>query len=127
MILNIKPGIENEVIREVKESDMASFFGTEHMPVLATSRIVAFMEYVALSSVHGLLPEGYSTVSSEINLKHFKPVISGEKITCNSRLVKVEGRLLYFEISLRSISELIASSSHIRTIINEEVFRRFIR
>lgn len=124
MIVNIPPGIENEISREVSENDIATTFGSEHMPVLATSKIVAFMEYVALSSVNGLLPEGYSTVGTEINLKHLKPVGLGAKLTCFSRLTEVDGRKLYFDIVLRNVCEEIARASHMRTIINEKAFQR---
>ena len=126
MILNIQPGIENEITQKVTKHDIATSFGSEHMPVLATSKIVAFMEYVALSSVQDLMPDGYSTVGSEINLKHLKPVKEGEKVSCSSRLLKVEGRRMYFEISMRNVCEEVAKATHIRTVINEGVFKRLI-
>lgn len=126
MIVNLEPGIENEVSREVTEDDIATSFGSEHMPVLATSKIVAFMEYVALTSVMDKLPEGYSTVGSEIKLRHIKPVLKGTELTCVSRLTKVDGRKLYFEITLRNVCEEIANACHMRTIINDEVFLRLL-
>ncbi len=126
MILDIQPGIENEITQLVGENDIASSFGSEHMPVLATSKIVAFMEYVALSSVQDLMPKGHSTVGSEINLKHFKPVLAGETISCLSRLIKVDGRRLYFEIYLRNAGEEVARASHLRMVINNKAFKRLI-
>lgn len=126
MIINIKTGIQNKVTREVKTEDTASAFGEEHMPVLATSRIVAFMEYTALKSVQEHLPEGYSSVGTQIHLSHFKPVSPGAEISCFSKLTEVEGRKLVFDITLRDQSGLIASATHTRTIINNEAFRRMI-
>ncbi len=69
--------------------------------------------YTALSSVQHLLPEGYSSVGAEIHLKHIRPVVSGTSLACHSRLTDVIGRKLFFEISLRAGTELVATASHI--------------
>lgn len=126
MILNLEIGIKNTHCRVVREEDMASFFGTEHMPVLSTSRIVAFMEYVALSSVQSSLPEGYSTLGTEICIKHKKPVTINKNITCTSRLTDIIGRRLYFEISISTNEEEVAQATHTRAVINKSVFERLI-
>lgn len=126
MISNLKPGIENKLRREVTKKDIASNYGPEHMPVLSTSKIVAFMEYTALSSVQTFLPEGYSTVGTQINISHEKPVLEGESVTCHSRLTDTEGRKLVFEISLRNDYDLIAHATHTRIIIKNEAFERMI-
>lgn len=127
MIINIKTGIQNKVTRTVKSEDTATAFGEEHMPVLATSKIVAFMEYTALESVQEYLPEGYSSVGTQIHLSHYKPVSPGVKVSCFSTLTEVEGRKLVFDITLRDHSGLVASSTHTRMIINNEAFHRMIR
>lgn len=127
MILNIKPGIENLLTREVTEADTGSSFGKEHMPVLATSKIIAFMEYTALSSVQSWLPEGYSTVGTHVNIVHEKPALPGERLTCISRLVESEGRKLIFEVTLKSESDLVAHGTHTRMIIKDDVFLRMLQ
>lgn len=124
MILNLKPGIEYTESRVVSEKESASYFGEEHMPVLATGMAIAFMEYTALQSVKEFLPEGYSSVGTQINMKHIKPAIIGSKVYCHSILTEIQGRRLYFEINLRDDNNLIASATHERAVINNEVFRR---
>ena len=126
MILDLEPGIENHVSRTVREEDIASWFGEEHMPVLATSKIVAFMEYVALSSIQSRLPEGFSTVGTDISLQHKRAVVSGQEVECYSRLTDIKGRYLYFEISLRSEGEEIAYASHTRSVINIKAYKRLL-
>lgn len=126
MIIDIKTGIENRVVREVTREDTASAMSNEHMPVLATSRIVAFMEYVSLSSVQKYLPQGYTTVGIQINLHHTKTAIPGDELSCLSRLTEVKGRKLTFEITLSNESERIAHASHVRMIINQSAFERLI-
>ena len=127
MIIHISPGIKKKLTREVTPEDTASAFGKEHMPVLATSKIVAFMEHTALTSVQDHLPPGYSSVGTHINLSHFKPVLAGEKVSCFSRLTEIEGRKLVFDITLRDHGGLIASASHTRMIINNLAFERMIK
>jgi fluoroacetyl-CoA thioesterase len=124
MILNLKTGIERTESRVVKENDAASRFGSEHMPVLATGMAVAFMEYTALTSVQEFLPYGYSSVGTQIDMKHIKPAIIGSKVYCHSLLTRVQGRRLFFDISLRDDNNLIATAKHERAVINDEVFKR---
>jgi len=127
MILHLKPGIENTVRREVKQEHVASRYGNDQLPVLATPEIVSFMEYTALSSVQSLLPEGYSSVGAEIHLKHVKPVTEGASLVCHSHLTEISGRRLFFEISLRSGNDLIATASHTRAVVNKDSFLRMTR
>jgi predicted thioesterase len=127
LISNIKPGIENKLTREVTQNDTASSFGVEHMPVLATSKIVAFMEYTALSSIQSYLPEGYSSVGTHITIYHEKPALPGENVTCVSRLVEAEGRKLVFEITIHNDHDLVARATHTRMIIKNDAFRRLIQ
>ncbi len=127
MILNLQIGIENCVKRTVSKDDIATVYGSEHMPVLASSKIIAFMEYVALSSVQGFLPQGYSTVGSIINFEHKKPVVEKTDIECLSRLIEIDGRRLVFEIILRTELQEIARCTHTRIVINESAFERLIR
>ena len=126
MILNLQIGIENTVSRIVSKDDIATIFGSEHMPVLASSKIIAFMEYTALSSVQGLLPQGYSTVGTEIHFEHKLPVLAGTNVDCLSRLIEIKGRKLVFEIIVRTESQEVASSTHTRIVINKNAFERLI-
>ncbi len=126
MILNLQIGIENTVSRIVSKDDIATIFGSEHMPVLASSKIIAFMEYAALSSVQRLLPQGYSTVGTEIHFEHKLPVLAGTNVECLSRLIEIKGRKLVFEIIVRTESQEVASSTHTRIVINENAFERLI-
>lgn len=127
MILDLKPGIENKITKTVGERDTASYFGEEHMPVLATGLAIAFMEYTALSSVQSLLPDGYSSVGIEVNMKHLKPAPVGIEVTCHSRLTEISGRKLYFEISLRSDEGLLATCAHTRAVVQNDAFQRIIK
>jgi len=127
LIINIQTGIENKVIREVTENDIASVFGKEYMQVLTTSRIVDFMEYVALSSVQNYLPEGWSTIGIHMNIYHSKHALPGENLTCYSKLIESEGRRLVFDLNLRTQSGIIANASHTRLIINTKAFERMIK
>jgi len=127
MILKINPGIEHNESRTVGEKDIASSFGDEHMPVLATGKAIAFMEYTALTSVKNMLPTGYSTVGTKINMQHIKPALLGANVHCHSNLIDVQGRRLYFEISLSDDVGIIAKASHERAVINDDVFRRSLQ
>ncbi len=126
MILRLKTGIENKITKTVRQEDLATVFGSEHLPVLATSKIVAFMEYTALSSIQTLLPDGYTSVGTKIDLEHYRPAVIDTEVTCFSRLTDIEGRKIIFELTLRSNTGILSKATHERAVVNEEAFKKRI-
>ena len=126
MILNIRTGVENKITRTVRKEDLASVYGDEHLPVLATSKIVAFMEFTALTSIQKLLPEGFTSVGTKIDIQHLRPATLGTEVTCRSRLTDIEGRNIVFDITLHSPIGVLSKAIHERAVVNEDAFKRRI-
>ena len=83
-----------------------------------------FIEKAVTSLISPYLEEGQDTVSSEINIKHFKPVGLGNKVRCIVHLKYVEGRKLFFDIAVFDENhEEVAIGAHCRHIINLVDFR----
>ncbi|MEN8138691.1 MAG: thioesterase family protein [Bacteroidota bacterium] len=123
MQFEIEEGIVFEVVKLVGENDTAEFYGSGNLKVFATPAMVALMELTALKSVSFLKEKyGYDTVGTEINVKHIKATPLNDEVKCISKLVKVDGRALEFEIEAFDSNGKIGSSIHKRFVIDPEKF-----
>lgn len=119
----LAPGLAGAATLLVEEPDTASAMGTGDVPVLATPRIVALAEQAAVEAVHGALPEGTTTVGSEVQLAHLTPVPVGQKVTADAVLEAVEGRRLTFRVSVTDARGLVAAGRVNRVAVER---RRFL-
>ena len=122
MEIKINEGIENKLVKTVTEADLAANCGSGLLPVFATPALVAFMEQTAHTSVEKLLPEGYTTVGIEIDIKHQKATPIGMQVCCTSKLTKVDGKRLYFAIEAFDEVAKIGEATHIRYIVESQRF-----
>ena len=96
--------------------------GSGLLPVYATPSMIALMENTAFESVAEYLEEGCGTVGTSLNVKHVAATPVGMKVTCETELIKVEGRALTFEVKAYDECGLIGEGTHERFIITEDKF-----
>lgn len=127
MEFNLHEGTQGviEIVAEAKDS--AKNIGSGLADVFSTPSMIALMENTSQTSVKDSLPEGYSTVGSEVSVKHVKATPIGMKVKCSSKLVKVEGKKLVFEVEAHDEVAKIGEGTHIRYIVNSEDFMRRIQ
>lgn len=106
----------------VTEELSAKKVGSGLLPVFATPSMIALMENTAFESVAEYLEEGYGTVGTSLNVKHVAATPIGMKVTCETELIKVEGRALTFEVKAYDECGLIGEGMHERFVIAEEKF-----
>ncbi|MBP2034135.1 putative thioesterase [Clostridium algifaecis] len=122
MELNLKEGTVLTKETKVSENDTAIKMGSGDLEVYATPSMIALMENVAKSSVINELPQGYTTVGIEMDVKHVKSSPVGAKITCKATLTKVDRKKLFFDVEAQDDKGVIGTGSHIRYIVNSHDF-----
>ncbi len=127
MDFNVHEGIKGTMEIVVSEQDSARKIGSGLADVYGTPALVALMENVAQSSVKDILPEGYSTVGIEISVKHMKATPIGMKVRCESTLVKIEGKKLFFELVAHDEVGKVGEGTHWRYIVNSEEFMKKVQ
>ena len=126
----IQPGLSGEVQIAVSESHTAQHLGSGSVKVLATPRMVLLMERAGVAAVDDLLPEGYCTVGTHLDVQHLAPTPTGFQVRASAELVKVDGRRLTFRVEVRegpfdnadSAGELVGEGTHQRAIVNIQRF-----
>ena len=119
----VKTGIKGKQTVIVTEENTAKTMGSGTLDVFATPAMIALMEKTAYESVAPELEEGSGTVGTALNVKHVAASPVGMKITCESELVKVDGRALTFSVKAYDEKGLIGEGEHERFIIYNEKFQ----
>ena len=117
----LEKGLSARSAATVAAGNTAAAMGSGDLAVFAPA-MVALMENAAMTAVAGELPEGATTVGSEMNVTHIKPSGLGAEITATAVLAEVEGRKLTFNVGARDAEGLIGEGIHVRYIVDREKF-----
>ena len=118
----LKPGLEAQRTDAVTERNIASAWGSGGLAVYATPALIALMEMTALLAVDPLLPPGWSTVGTELNIKHLSATPPGMKISARAELLSINGRALVFNVEAFDEAGKIGEGTHSRFIVEDERF-----
>ena len=85
--------------------------------------MITLMENTAYESVASELEEGSGTVGTALNVKHVAATPVGMKVTCETELIKVDGRALTFSVKAFDEKGLTGEREHERFIVFNEKFQ----
>jgi predicted thioesterase len=80
------------------------------------------MEGAAVNAVDKLLPQGWSTVGTGLEVKHLSATPEGLKIRAAAELLEIDGRRLRFRVEAFDDAGIIGEGRHDRFIIENERF-----
>lgn len=115
-------GMTYTLTEKVTEEKTAARFGSGLLEVYATPAMIALMEKTAMMSVADKLDEGCGTVGTLVSAEHIAASPLGAEITCESKLVEIDGRKLTFEITASDNAGIIGKATHCRFIIDNARF-----
>ena len=121
--MTLRPGASAERLVLVERSDTAQRVGSGDLPVLATPRLLAFVEEACVACVAGLLSEGLTTVGTRVVLDHRAPSAVGTPVTIRVRLDAVNGRRMVFSFEAsHGDGTVVAAGEHHRVVVDREAF-----
>ena len=119
----LEAGIKGTKEIMVTNENIAKTMGSGTLDVFATPAMIALMENTAYESVASELEEGSGTVGTALNVKHVAATPVGMKVTCETELIKVDGRALTFSVKAFDEKGLIGEGEHERFIVFNEKFQ----
>ena len=122
MDFNLTLGMSLEEEYVVTEADTAIHFGSGQVTVLATPKMIAWMEGASLNAVLPSLPAGYDTVGTTINISHLAATPVGMKVRVVSELIEIKGKLLTFKVKAYDEMDKIGEGTHGRAIVELNKF-----
>lgn len=120
---DLRPGTSSETSYVVTEADTARALGSGSLPVLATPRLLAWLEAVSCAAVDEALPAGSSSVGTRVSLEHLVASTVGAMVSCRAVVVHADGRLVRFElVATRPDGSLVAHGELTRVVVDEQRF-----
>jgi len=124
---HIKPGMAGTAELVVGDEHTAPRVGSGNIRVLATPVMINLIEAAALKAAEHLLPAGYQSLGTLLNVKHIAATPVGMTIKASAVVTRVEGRSIYFEVSAEDEKEPIGGGTHERVIVNVERFDKRVQ
>ena len=119
---NLKPGLKGSAEAPVTPDRLAPKVGSGGAPVFASPMMIALMEGAAVDCVERLLPAGYQSLGTHLDVTHSAPTPEGLIVTATAVLTAVEGRKLVFAIEAHDGVEAIGKGTHTRVVVDTPRF-----
>ncbi len=119
---NLRAGLVGKAETRVSKDNTALKYGSGSIDVFATPAMIGLMEKAAIMAVDSLLPEGFATVGTKIEVRHLAATPVGMNITAKAELLEIDNKKLKFNVLAYDDLEKIGEGIHFRYIINLEEF-----
>jgi fluoroacetyl-CoA thioesterase len=119
---NLKVGMTGVSALTVAEEHTAPRVGSGRVHVLATPVMINVIEAAALAAIEHLLPEGYQSLGTRLDIRHFAATPVGMRVRAEVEVEKVEGRTVSFRVSVADEKEPIGDGTHERMVVNVSRF-----
>lgn len=106
----------------VTPEETANFLGNEKARVLSTPHMIGLMELTSRDAIKPLLPEGWDSVGTVVNIRHLAATPVGMSVTIRVRVISVDGNRVTFEVEAHDEKEKIGEGVHERFIVDVNRF-----
>ena len=118
----IAPGLAGEASLVVGEEHTAPSIGSGKVRVLATPVMINLIEAAALAAVEHLLPAGYQSLGTHLDVRHLAATPVGMTVKATAVVESSSERTIFFKVEARDEIDLIGDGSHERVIVNVAKF-----
>lgn len=119
---DLASGLTARVDLTVTEADTAQSIGSGDVPVLATPRVLALAEAATVAATARQLPSGVTTVGVRAEVEHTVATPVGRAVAAQARLAKVDGRRLFFEVTVSEGDKTVAQVRLERIVVERQRF-----
>ncbi len=114
----LEAGLKGSAELEVGEEHTAPRVGSGRVRVLATPVMINLIEAAALQAIEHLLPEGYQSLGTRLDVRHFAATPVGMRVRAEVEVAAVEGRTVEFRVAVSDEKEPIGDGTHQRMVVN---------
>jgi len=118
----LRAGLTGRAELGVRDEHTAPRVGSGLVHVLATPVMINLFEAAALDAVDKHLPAGYQSLGTVLNVRHIAATPVGMKVIAEAKIIRIENRTVYLEVSAKDQIELIGDGLHERVVVNVEKF-----
>ena len=103
------------VTHVVTADDTALALGSGDLEVLATPRVLAWMEEATCAALD--LQVGQTSVGTRVDLEHLAASPVGAEVTATATVVHTDGRLVRFQVVAQDASGTLLASGEVRRVV----------
>lgn len=126
-ILRVKVGDRGVAQLVVGDEHMAGRFMENTVEALSTPSLINLMNVACVEAVKGGLPEGWVTVSTQVNVKHLAATPKGMTVTASATLVSVDGLRLTFQVEAYDEVEKVGEGFIVRFALDPIKFNESLK
>lgn len=115
-------GATHEAVDTVIDTNTAAAVGSGSLPVYATPAMAALMERAAAELCAAGCPEGWTTVGTEIAIRHKAATPVGLTVRAVAEVTAVDGRAVSLKVTAYDAREEIGAGTHTRFAVAVEKF-----
>lgn len=118
----VRPGLTGNAELVVGAEHTAPRIGSGKVHVLATPVMINLVEAAALAAVEHLLPEGYQSLGTHLDVRHIAATPVGMRVRATAKVTAVDGRTISFNVNVKDEIDLIGDGTHERVVVNVAKF-----
>lgn len=119
---NIAIGACGEHLATVTDTDTAVAMGSGDVSVLATPRVIAWMEAAAVAALAGSLAGDTTSVGTMISVEHLAASTVGAVVLAVAEVTDLDSRRVTFRLTAVADDEVVARGSHTRALVDRARF-----
>lgn len=120
--MEIVIGMKGEASTDVERADTAAEVGSGSLLVYATPCMAALMEGAACDALEGAVPDGKTTVGTELNIQHLSATPVGMAVRAEAEVTAVDGNMISFQLIAYDEAGKIGEGTHKRCIVTGQKF-----
>jgi predicted thioesterase len=120
--MQIVPGLRGAAELVVGEEHTAPRIGSGMVHVLATPVMINLIEAAALAAIEHLLPQGYQSLGTHLDVRHLAATPVGMKVRATAEVIAVKERVISFKVEASDERDLIGDGVHERVVVNVAKF-----
>jgi fluoroacetyl-CoA thioesterase len=120
----ITVGMRAERILDVTPDMTVRHFVPTMPAVYATPMMIMAMEITSVDAIAAVLPHGFVTVGTEVDIRHLAATPVGHRVRTISVVTAVERKVIRFEVEAFDGERRIGEGRHARGLVNVASFTR---
>ena len=122
MEFQLTAGLKAEKSELVTDKNTAIAYGSGGIAVYATPAMIGLLEGASLAAVAPALPDGFTTVGTQVTVSHLAATPVGMNVRAEAELTAATGKKLSFAVRAYDESGLIGEGTHERFIVEAAPF-----
>ncbi len=120
------PPLSSTVSTTVTEDMAATLGGKKIHPVLATVRMIEWMEWAGRKLILPYLDDDEDALGYHIDIVHKNPTRVGEEFSATAELVGIEGNRIITKVSARNVRGTIGQGTFIQVLLPKSQLHNMI-